>query len=207
MQGIKAIVFDVFGTLVEITEKRRPFVQLMNLIHAAGRQPVASDATTIMSNNIGLAGVAQLFGGDICPATIAKLELELAAELSTIRLYPEVRRTLVTLRSAGLKIGICSNLAAPYSVPVKALLPFELDAYAWSYEVGAVKPEVRIYQAICDALNCSPHEVIMVGDTLEADYAGPNAFGMNAYYLTRKEKTFASDQLNSIDEILSKICL
>lgn len=80
---------------------------------------------------------------------LSALELELYAELPTISLYPEVLSVLTALRSRGLRLGVCSNLAAPYAIPVKALLPFPIDAYAWSFDVGATKPDREIYAAIC----------------------------------------------------------
>lgn len=155
LQGIKAVAFDVFGTLVEIGEKRRPYRQLMQHIASLGRSPQPDDAAALMSTNVGLAGAAHLFGIDIATAQLAALELELFAELPTIRLYPETIRTLQSLRDAGYKIGLCSNLSAPYAVPVKLLLPFPLDAYVWSFEAGAVKPQRAIFDALCDQLQCA----------------------------------------------------
>ena len=200
--GIKAVVFDVFGTLVEIGDKRRPYVQLLKLLHAAGRPSQADDGIQIMSNNVGIAGAIQMFGWELPMTSVAKLELDLYAELPTIKLYPEVLSTLTSLRAGGIKIGLCSNLAAPYAVPVKVLLPFELDAYAWSFEVGAVKPAELIYRSICDALHCLPREVIMIGDTVEADYVGPNSYGMHGFYLARDGEKPVKRCLSQIDEIL-----
>jgi FMN phosphatase YigB (HAD superfamily) len=202
LTGIKAVVLDVFGTLVEIGEKRRPYAQLMKLLQAAGRPPQSDDKNRIMSNNVGFAGAIKMFGWELQASSIAALELDLYAELPTVKLFPEVLQTLVSLRAGGLKIGLCSNLAAPYAVPVKTLLPFELDAYAWSFEVGAVKPEALIYRHICDALQCLPHEVVMIGDTFEADYTGPNSYGMQGFYLTRDGKKSVKRSLTRIYEIL-----
>ncbi len=36
---IKAIVFDVFGTLAEIGDRRRPYARLLRLAAQAGRTP------------------------------------------------------------------------------------------------------------------------------------------------------------------------
>lgn len=201
LQGIKAVAFDLFGTLVEITEKRRPYRQLMQLIALAGRAPRADDAATLMSNNVGLAGAAHLFGIELTATQIAVLELELYAELPTIRLYPEAARCLHTLRDAGYKIGLCSNLSAPYAVPVKLLLPFELDAYAWSFETGAVKPQRAIFDALCSGLQCASDEVLMVGDTVDADYFGPRAAGMRSIYLARQRESPVEEWICNLDEL------
>jgi FMN phosphatase YigB (HAD superfamily) len=88
----------------------------------------------------------QMFGFTPKMPFLAKLELDLYAELASIKLYDDASFTLKALKNAGYKIGICSNLAAPYAVPVKLLLPFKMDFYVWSFESGAVKPYPRIFE-------------------------------------------------------------
>ena len=202
LRGIKAVAFDLFGTLVEIGEKRRPYRQLMQHIASAGRIPQPDDAATLMSNNVGLAGAAHLFGIELPAVQIAALELELYAELPTIRLYPEAARCLYALRDAGYKIGLCSNLSAPYAIPVKLLLPFELDAYTWSFEAGAVKPQRAIFETLCDGLQCAPEEVLMVGDTVEADYFGPRVLGMRSIFLARQGDSPVEEWIRNLDELV-----
>lgn len=202
LQGIKAVVFDVFGTLVEIGEKRRPYRQLLQAMESLGRARKPEDGATLMSNNVGLAGVGPLFGVDIPASTIAALELELYAELPSIRLFPEAAQCLTDLRQAGYKIGLCSNLSAPYAIPVKLLLPFELDYYAWSFEVGSVKPQQAIFENVCKGLNCVPHEVMMIGDTFDADYTGPQQIGMRSCYLARNGDRPVMESIQSLDELL-----
>lgn len=62
-------------------------------------------------------------------------------ETESIRLFPETEALLLALKKLNVRIGLCSNLASPYEPPGDALLPFRLYAYAWSFEVGAVKPD------------------------------------------------------------------
>lgn len=200
---IKAVVFDVFGTLAFIADKRRPYERMMRLLRTAGRAAEASDAARLMSNNLGLADTLHLFGAQLPAPALAALELDLRAELSSIQLYPDAQGTLSSLRQSGYKIGICSNLAAPYAVPIKRLLlPFDVDATAWSFDVGAVKPDSSIYKKICEELACSPHEILMVGDSLEADYTGPRAFGMHAIQLVRSGMSSEEESVKSIAEII-----
>ena len=101
--------------------------------------------------------------------------MDLQYNLSSTVLFEDTLRTISQLQAMGIKVAICSNLALPYGPPVKALLPM-LDAYAWSYDAGATKPDSRIYNYLCHQLHCLPEEVLMVGDTVEADYYGPRRF-------------------------------
>ncbi|PJI52359.1 hypothetical protein CTI14_43590, partial [Methylobacterium radiotolerans] len=99
------------------------------------------------------------------------LEAELREEIESITLFPDAAPTLLALKARGIKVALCSNLAAPYGPPVLDLLPFQPDFCAWSYEAGAVKPQPEIYQYLCDGIACQPEEVLMIGDTIEAEDA------------------------------------
>lgn len=74
------------------------------------------------------------------------------------------------------------------------MLP-NLDAYALSYQVGAIKPNPRIYQSLLDQIGCAVHEVLFVGDTLLADVTGPSSFGMSARLIDRKNGQNLQDVL------------
>lgn len=67
-----------------------------------------------------------------------------------------------------------------------SLLPFELNSYAWSFQVSALKPDPRIFQRACEVLGVEPGDGLMVGDSLEADYHGARAAGMRALHLDRE---------------------
>lgn len=120
---LKAIVFDVFGTLLQIGERRRPFRKLMQQLRLQGRRPEPDDARTLMTQNLGLAGAAAYFGGQISHSALAGMEIDLFAELASICLFDDTLDALGMLREAGFKLALCSNLAVPYAVPAKLLLP------------------------------------------------------------------------------------
>lgn len=72
--NIKAIVFDAFGTLVRIGEKRRPYRSLLELTRGSGRVVRPDDAKQVMSRNLGLDEVAAWLGLNMSPAQRAELE-------------------------------------------------------------------------------------------------------------------------------------
>ncbi|EON18471.1 hydrolase of HAD-superfamily protein [Cupriavidus sp. GA3-3] len=109
----------------------------------------------------------------------------MAIELDSITLFPEVSEALAAIRALGLKIGIASNLAAPYAEPVARQLPMVLDAYAWSFEIGFLKPDPMHYRWVCEELQVTPEETLMVGDTLLADFHGARSYGLQAVHLDR----------------------
>lgn len=182
--SLKAVAFDAFGTLVHIGNRRSPFRSLMRWAQGNGREQRPDDASRIMSSPLDLRGVVSLFDLEPPDDLLEKLEAELKDELATIQLYPDAQETVQRLQKAGYQVALCSNLAKPYGAPVKALLPM-LDVYVMSYEIGAIKPQLRIYQRLIDQLGCAANEVLFVGDTPIADVDGPCAFGMHACLLNR----------------------
>lgn len=202
--AIKAVAFDVFGTLVNINRPTRPFRKLVRLLHEAGRPRQRDDGIRAMSSAIDLRQAARLFGGMISEDALSALEAELRAEIESITLFPDAAPTLLALKARGIKVALCSNLAAPYGPPVLDLLPFQPDFCAWSYEAGAVKPQPEIYQYLCEGIACQPDEVLMIGDTIEADMIGPRKFGMHGYHLDRHAATSNSaESVRSLSDVLT----
>ena len=121
------------------------------------------------------------------------VETHVAEETDSMCLFPEVPQTLQALRRHGLNIAVLSNLAKPYGAPFLKLLPFEPDVRAFSYEVGARKPEASIYRYAWEGLGCAPSELIMVGDSLQNDYQAPRELGLHALWLDREGSSLQSE--------------
>lgn len=119
------------------------------------------------------------------------LERLFAEELASLTLYEDALESITMLQQAGIKIGLCSNLAAPYGTAVRRLLP-GLDSYGFSFEVGAVKPDPIIYQSVCRTLGIEPgnqlggDRVVMAGDSIRCDRDGARAAGIAGFYLNRE---------------------
>lgn len=62
-------------------------------------------------------------------------------------------------------------------------------ALAISEEVGATKPDARIYYSALDQLGCEPHEAVMIGDNLRLDVQGAHDAGIAAVWFNRFAKT------------------
>lgn len=172
---IRGICFDAFGTLVEITDKRRPFQALL------AREPSASRAVRVMTHPIGLRELAQSLSMPIAEERLVELEGDLNAEVSSMRVRAGMDRAWSAVRRAGLRIGVCSNLAEPYEKPLLQCLPGKPDALVLSFRSKLMKPQAEIYLLACSQLGLKPSEVLFVGDALYADVIGPstiNAFSM-----------------------------
>lgn len=199
---VKGVIFDAFGTVVRIGDKKRPYRLLLDAAARMGRTPRKEDVPALMSMNFGLAAAAAWMGVQLPLQEITEIEQALFEELATVTPFAEVSPTLAQLRTAGFTIGLCSNLAEPYAAPIHCVLPEAFDAYVWSFEVGSVKPEDAIYSVACFMTGCAPHELLFVGDTYAADVEGPRRFGMQAIHLARDGKSPEPMCLRSIDELV-----
>lgn len=198
---IKAVVFDAFGTLVEIRERRNPYKKLLEKVEEIDRKSRRQTEIKMMTSNVSIWTIATSLGLSLSEAEKGALEVDIETEVKSVKIYEDVAPTLKVLRDRRIRLGICSNLAQPYAQPVLALLP-EFDAYVWSYEVGAVKPDRRIYQSVCRSLDLKPEEILMVGDTIEADCAGPRRNGMSAIHLSRTNSSTDPHFIASLDELM-----
>ena len=195
---IQAICFDAFGTLVEITDKRRPF-------HALLRGGVTSiTAEEVLTKPLNLREVAAEVRHELGEGGLAELEADLQAECASVRLRPGIAEIWRSLRERGVRIGVCSNLALPYGAPLLDALPDTPDAVILSYEVGLVKPDPAIFRLVCDRLGLQPAEILFVGDTPSADIEGPHAIGMSAMHISDFE-VYSRRDVHKIGELSKDI--
>lgn len=84
--------------------------------------------------------------------------------------YPDTEGTLVSLREAGIAVGIVSNtgwnIRQGYE---RAGFDGLVDTFVLSFEHGMAKPERGIWEIACAELGVDPAEVLMVGNNPRAD--------------------------------------
>lgn len=181
---IKGVIFDAFGTLLQIQQATHPFRQLLKLGIIQGRKPQANDIRVLMTTNLNLKAAARHLGIALQPHQIKLIHDALSAEIQSIEPYQDGLEAIRLLRESGVKVAVCSNLAKPYGSVVEVLLP-DLDGYGLSFEVGAMKPEKAIYEATVDQMSLHLEDCVMIGDSQRCDRDGPAAFGIKGFYLGR----------------------
>lgn len=181
------VVFDLYGTLVQFGVMHHPFRKILLWAREQGRKPQADDARRIMTaDKVNEDLFAEL---NIFPTKqmLLKLNREIQEELDSLTLFDDVLPTLTTLLGMGVRLAICSNLARPYGAVVDKLLP-QIDVIrCLSYEVGAIKPELEIYDWIVRNSHVTPEQTLFIGDTYVADYEGPIKYGFKARHLVRNQ--------------------
>ena len=77
--------------------------------------------------------------------------------------YADTPRLLDGLRARGLRTALVSNIGFDLR-PVLAGHGLAVDAFALSFELGATKPDARVFHAACAAIDVAPARALMVGD-------------------------------------------
>ncbi len=108
-------------------------------------------------------------------------------QASTGELYPETLATLNALQDRNIPLGIISN----HNDGLRGILAYHgvarfFRTVTYSQEVGAEKPDRRIFDLALGRARCDPAEAVHVGDSWEADVVGATRVGMRAVWLNRR---------------------
>lgn len=138
--------------------------------------------------------------GDTLVDELTEIKNEFGESLRA-ELIPGADRLVIELKQRGCALALCADgpVATFENVLTQHGLYGYFDAFAISETVGVDKPNARMFQAALDGLNIVPvdyAETIMVGNNLERDIAGANAFGLTTVFLAwsdKRRKTPESD--------------
>ena len=193
--GIRACVFDAYGTLFDVNSaaahakdelgekwlpladswrtKQLQYTWLRSLMgrHADFWQ-VTGDALDFAMASLGLADPA-------LRERLMNLYLRLDA-------YPEVKSTLTRLKQSGMKLAILSNGAPKMlaSAVENSGLAGLLDAVLSVEEVGTFKPHPSVYQLAVDRLGVASGEICFLSSN-GWDAHGAKAFGFRVLWCNR----------------------
>lgn len=178
--GIEAVCFDAFGTLVEIAEKRGSVWQLFKAVPPANRAELKH---RLMREPRSIYDWIELYGVDDDPLVALDIYTRVLSEVSSVTIRPGLADIWAQLRAKGMRLAVCSNLASSFGLAVRHALPDPPDVEVLSCKVGSIKPEPAIYAHVLDRLQIEPGRVLFVGDTPRADIEGPRAAGMKAIHV------------------------
>jgi HAD superfamily hydrolase (TIGR01509 family) len=116
--------------------------------------------------------------------------------------YPDTAATLEALSTAGVKVGVVSNIGWDIRPAIaRAVDPARLDAVVLSCEVGLEKPDPAIYALGCERLGLDPGEVVFVGDDPLKDGGAVRA-GLSAYILSSRRNVGRPRGLDAVLRLL-----
>lgn len=195
IEGIKACVFDAYGTLFDVHSavgKHRhrlgdPAEQVSILWRT--KQLEYTWLRSLMGHHADFWKVTQ----DALNFAFAAHEIDdpdLRSDLMDAYLkldcYPEVPEALSSLKSRGFQLAILSNgTPAMLEAAVKNSRIDDLIEQNFSVEdAGIFKPDPRVYQLAVDGLNVKPEEIVFQSSNAW-DAAGASAFGFKVAWINR----------------------
>ncbi len=138
--------------------------------------------------------------------------VRVADRYSTLRLenmyiLPGVRETLSILNEHGVPLGMITN--GDSETQRYKIERFDLTGYFKEIfiegEVGSGKPDRRIYDLAVSRFGATPGRMVMIGDNLKWDVAGPQAVGMRGVWLDVKSKGLPPDSTVKPDAVITGI--
>ncbi|HEY4761668.1 MAG TPA: HAD family phosphatase [Thermoguttaceae bacterium] len=98
------------------------------------------------------------------------------------------------LRQAGYRMGILSNTCEchwQYCFKHYSIVAECFHVYALSYRIGALKPDVIIYQAAAELAGCRPEDIFFIDD-IPGHVEGAKSIGIDAILYTSAKDTAAA---------------
>jgi phosphoglycolate phosphatase len=177
---LKAVLFDLDGTLVDTADEFIPVVQALRAEHGREamdperiRASVSNGARALVILGLGLAEDAPEFESQ----RLRLLELYSQILGSMARPYPGIEELLAELQSRGIVWGVSTNKPRVYTEPLMQRL--DLQPAAGSVvcpdDVTDRKPHPETLYRNCRELGCAPHQAIYVGDHRRDIEAGRRA--------------------------------
>jgi putative hydrolase of the HAD superfamily len=188
----QACLLDAFGTIVstDFSGHRTELPVMAGIPADAMYTQFARLASALTVGELSMAGafeqILRACGVEPAPDLVRALtdrsrELVLAAG----RLYDDVMPFLRMLRSLGVKTAIVSNCDEnTRELLVELGVAALTDALVLSFEVGAAKPDAKIYRTALDQLGVAADDTVFIDDN--ADFcAAAAALGISAVQIVR----------------------
>lgn len=218
--GVKAILFDLFDTLLltraGVNLGESCLKNVYGFLSANGVRVSYEDFRQAYSEvrnrlyerisvnleephySVRISEVLRMLGYDCdLKDPLVKGAVNAYSEEFTRHIYPDedARHVLSRLRGSGYKIGVVSNFSIPecaHNLIERYGLREFLDAIVISAEINRRKPSPEIFNFTLKVLGVSASESIFVGDTPDVDIRGARNVGMKTVLIERKDSNVSA---------------
>ncbi|AFY46528.1 haloacid dehalogenase superfamily enzyme, subfamily IA,REG-2-like HAD hydrolase, subfamily IA [Nostoc sp. PCC 7524] len=102
-------------------------------------------------------------------------------------IYPDVVQSLSNWKHLGIELGVVSNFDSRIFSVLQALgLSEFFKSVTISTQVGAAKPDPKIFAVALEQHDCSPESAWHIGDSIVEDYQGAKAAGLRGIWINRQ---------------------
>ena len=192
---MKAIVFDLFETLITESGTRPPGVSSLAPALGCEREAFRSHWKTLrpavkigrLSFRQALGEITTRLGAPTDDLTLQRLcEQRVRTKTEPFeQLEPQIVAMLDDLRNRGLRLGVVSNCCAedvaawPHSP-----LASRFDCTVFSYEIGLAKPDPEIYREATRRLQADVSQTWFIGDGGDEELSGAELAGLRPFRAT-----------------------
>lgn len=204
------LVFDLYGTLVDIHTEESDFVWEHTAIyfgfygaHYTGAELKAAFRSAMEQREAKAGQSYECFPDIPFEQVMTQLLREKGIEenaddfgiraaqlfrvlsIEYIRLYPGVLEALACLREKGYRLWLLSNAQQVFTAyELRHLgLGEQLDGIYLSSDYGCRKPDQRFYRVLLEERGLNPEKCLMIGNDRETDIAGAKKAGMATLYM------------------------
>ncbi len=179
-EQLKAVIFDLDGTLVDTAEEFIIVVQALRTEHRLPamdenliRSTVSSGARALVSLSLGLKEGDPEFE----KKRLRLLELYSEVLGSAAKPYPGIETLICQLEERGIAWGIATNKPRAYTTPLMEKLNMQPvpACVICPDDVSETKPHPQALLLGCEQIGCKPQQAIYVGDHRRDIEAGQRA--------------------------------
>ncbi|MEW7991149.1 MAG: HAD family hydrolase [Candidatus Thiodiazotropha sp.] len=190
----KAIIFDLFGTLLSVAKaahgKGRYTADILGLDRKLWNQACFSQHHDIVNETDHTETVRRI--AHSLDSTVPSARIREAADARQIRfdmalteIEPGIFNVLEMLKMDGFSLGLVSNASTG---EVRAwrespLAPLFTTVH-FSWQQGVKKPQPEIYQAALAGLGVDPQQALFIGDGSSQEHLGAEACGIDSLLVT-----------------------
>ena len=175
----KAIILDLYGTLLYSEYKARPYLNLFKNIGLT-KEEMNYWTDRVMTKNYGYLQeiVDEMNPGQFVYTT--QFEHDIHKEIESTHLFDDTIQVLETL-SKKYKLYLLSNIATPYKECVFNLgIDKYFDKLFFSCDIEYRKPQPEAFEMVIKHSGLQPKQLLMIGDSKRSDYEGALNSGVKA---------------------------
>ena len=226
MQQIKAVLWDVDGTLLDFHESEVFSLKTCFALHQLGDftdemlreyrkinrrlwrllEEGRAERREVLEGRF--EKLFSLYGLDTSVADRFNADYQIHLS-DRIFFFPKAQETLELLRAKGIRQYAVTNGTAAAQRPklAKSGLDRVFDAVFISEEMGAEKPAAEFFDKVFEQIgDFAPHELLIVGDSLTSDIRGGNNAGLVTCWFNPDGKVADADvridhEIRALDEV------
>ena len=211
---VKAIIFDLWGTIVETGVNPSPSKQVKYFlrVNAPFSDFILTFEHSFMTQEFeslkaGFENVVTDFNLRLPEFVYEKLVGMWNKNTILSKMYPEAEEVLADLRKSGYKIFLLANIDKFSYDQVKEKFKLEeiFDKVYPSFQTGLLKLNPESFNKILEENDLEAKDLVMVGDSVDSDIKAAEKAGITGILLDRNNKREYENKIISLDQLKEQL--